>query len=102
MGKKVINWTPLAIESFDEIAFSIGNQWGDTILADFTDSIDAYLIQIQTFPSLAPKLHLTNFKRGLLHKHISIFYEDLPNNINILLLWDNRQNPAELKRKLGL
>ena len=100
MAKKSVYWTPLAIESLKATADFISSQWNDPILNYFLDLIDKRIDQLKINPGIAPVIKNTNFRKLIIHKNVSLFYIIDSKIIKILLIWDNRQNPHELIKKL--
>ena len=97
--KRVI-WTPLALDSLKEVVDFLETKWSDQIVEKFLRQVDYRIEQIQENPELAPSIENTLFRLLLIHKTTSLFYRNHPDHIKVLLVWDNRQNPAKLLKKL--
>lgn len=93
-------WTKTARNSLQETYKFVTEVWDDTIADDFIVLLDERINQLQKNPSLAPKLKESEIHRMVIHKSVSLFYRIYPDYIKLLLLWDNRQNPKDLKQKL--
>ena len=77
----LVNWNQMTVRNF---------------LKKFYNQIDL----ISSFPDLYPKTIIKkNIHRAVLTKHITIYYEINSELINILRLYDTRQNPNKLKIK---
>ena len=100
MNKLKVYWTPLAIKSLQEVQSFISEYWNQQVLDQFLDIIDKRIEQLIINPELAPKLGRTAYRKLVIHKNISLFYFHEPELIKLLLVWDNRQDPAKLKEKL--
>ena len=97
--KKVI-WTPTARKSLQHASDFLSELWSDQVAAEFLNQLDFRISQIQKNPELAPSFELSEFRQLLIHKSISLFYRNFPGYIKLLLVWDNRQNPAEMMNRL--
>ena len=74
---------------------------GAEILDVFENTIDSRLKELSKNPYLAPPLRGSKiFRKLLIHKNVSVFYSSEIDYIKILLVWDNRQDPKELHKKL--
>ncbi|KYG80132.1 plasmid stabilization system protein ParE [Roseivirga ehrenbergii] len=98
--KKVI-WTPVAIKSLRQTADFLSEIWNDQIVDEFVNQLDYRITQIQRNPDLAPTFINSEFRQLLIHKSTSLFYRSYPEYIKLLLIWDNRQNPEQLLKKLA-
>lgn len=97
--KRVI-WSPLALESLKEIVEFLETRWTDQIIEKFLSQMDFRITQIQENPELAPSIENAPFRQLLIHETTSLFYRNHPDHIKVLLVWDNRQDPAKLLKKL--
>ena len=97
---KQVIWTPIAKESLQHTVDFIQQLWNDQIVEEFLNQLDYRITQIRRNPELAPAFSQSEFRQLLIHKTVSLFYRNYPNYIKLLLIWDNRQNPAELSQKL--
>ena len=96
---KVI-WTDYAKLSLQDNLDFLEEQWGNNLKEEVIDLIDKRMNQVLENPNLAPTIKGTNYKRLLIHKHLSLFYILEPETIKVLLVWDNRQNPNKLLQSL--
>lgn len=97
--KKVI-WTPTARKSLQQKTDFITELWNDQVAEEFLNQLDYRIKQIQRNPELAPTFRNSEFRQLIIHKSVSLFYRNNPEHLKLLLVWDNRQNPAELLEKL--
>ena len=98
--KKII-WTPLARMSLQQAADFLSEIWSDQVVDEFLSQLDYRIAQIQRNPELAPTFIGSEFRQLVIHKSTSLFYRNYPEYIKLLLIWDNRQNPAQLLKKLN-
>ncbi len=76
-------------------------EWSLKTKRDFTKKLDKSIKQIQKFPSSCPQSEL---EKGLfmlvVTKQTSLFYRFDSESITIVALFDNRMNPAKLKKEI--
>ena len=97
--KKVI-WTPTARISLQHTCDFLAEHWNEQVAEEFLNQLDYRISQIQKNPELAPTFELSEFRQLIIHKSTSLFYRNFPGYIKLLLVWDNRQNPAEMLNRL--
>jgi plasmid stabilization system protein ParE len=97
MGKPV-KWSSRAENDFAEILEYLNNHWNASVTSDFIKKVDKCIALIQQnteqFPFLNEKFHI---RKCVVTKHNSIFYRDTESRIEILRLYDTRQNPETLQ-----
>jgi len=97
--KKVI-WSPTARRSLKRTSDFILNLWNEQVRAEFINQLNFRITQIQKNPELGPSFEDSDIRKLVTHQSVSMFYLNFPEHVRILLIWDNRQNAAELYRKL--
>lgn len=97
--KKAV-WTPVAGKSLQQTVDFLSELWNDQIVNEFLNQLDYRIAQIQSNPELAPAFRGSDFRQLQIHKTVSLFYRNYPHYIKLLLVWDNRQDPAGLLEKL--
>lgn len=100
MTRPTIFWTPIGIESLREIVNFLSETWNDEIIDRFFLLIDEKIDLIQRNPEIGLKLENSQFRKIVIHKNTTLFYEIDQSIIKILLIWDNRQNQEDLRKKL--
>ena len=99
MPKQVI-WSPLAEKDFSDILDYLKNSWGESVLMKFIDITEDLILQISInnwqFPIINKKYKI---RKCVLTKHNSLYYRDSKNQIEILRIFDTRQDPKKLKFK---
>jgi plasmid stabilization system protein ParE len=97
--KKVI-WTPTARKSLQQVTDFISGLWDEEVTNEFLSQFDYRIEQIQRNPELAPTFKNSEIRQLLIHKTVCLFYRNYSEYIKLLLVWDNRQNPAQLFEQL--
>ncbi len=96
---KNIVWSPLAETDFSAILQYLELEWGkkltDEKFIDLTDnSIKQITINPKQFPIIQKKKKI---RKCVLTKHNSMFYQIGSESIDILRIFDTRQDPRKLK-----
>lgn len=97
--KKAI-WTPTARKSLQQTKDFLIELWNEQIADEFLNQLDYRIEQIQRNPELAPAFKNSEIRQLLIHKSVSLFYKNDPEHLKLLLVWDNRQNPTQLLKKI--
>ncbi len=97
MGKEII-WSPLADHDLNDILNYLSNEWGNKITFRFLEEVLFIIDQIAESPKRYPIIfEELSIRKCVITKHNSLFYNETPTTINILRIFDNRQNPNKLK-----
>ena len=99
MAKKII-WSPLSEEDFDNILNYLAAEWDADVATKFIDLVDALLVQIANNPRQFPLIHKKyNIRKCVITKHNTLYYRNRRRHIELLRIYDNRQDPDKLKFK---
>ena len=97
MPKKII-WSPKSEEDFENILDYLSKEWDDVVTSKFIDLIDILLIQISINPRQFPLIHKSlNIRKCVISKHNTLYYRNRRNHIELLRIYDNRQDPESLR-----
>jgi plasmid stabilization system protein ParE len=94
-----IIWMPRTKSSYRDILVYLQQHWGLYQQIDkFETLTDEALEHISQFPALHQRSYQRNYRRCVLTKQTSLFYQvnHAKEQIEILFFLDNRQNPANL------
>jgi len=96
-----IKWTSRAKESYDSNVSYLEKEWSEKEIKNFVIAVEEKVRLIAIFPEL---FIVTNkrkhIRKTIINKQIILFYRQQPpplNRIELLLFWDSRRNPADLK-----
>ena len=96
MPKQII-WSPLSINDFETILEYLNENWDDKIVRGFIEITSASLSQISINPKQFPVIYKNKkIRKCVLTKHNTLYYRDRNNYIDILRIFDNRQDPKKL------
>lgn len=96
MAQRKIIWSTLAIASLRDILLFYkiqngNNDYSNKLLHQIKESV----LLLGAFPNAGKSTSMYEI-RELVLKRNSVFYLVASNQINIVLVWDNRRNPDEL------
>lgn len=97
MERKVV-WMPIALEDYQNIIDFLLLVWNIEIIHDFEKLIKESIHRIKMNPTSFSMI-FGNVRRIIVHRNVSLFYQfnEAQNTIEILSIFDNRQNPSKLK-----
>ncbi len=97
MPKEII-WSHDSEKDLDNILAYLSSRWNPTVSSRFLDLIEKVLVQISVnpwqFPIIQQKLKI---RKCVLTKHNTLFYRNRRSHVELLRIYDNRQDPKNLK-----
>lgn len=90
-----IIWSPTARLSYYSILEYLGENWSFREIEAFIDRTEAVINHICDNPLLYPYSKEGDIHRCVVVKQISLFYRIKEKNIELLVFWDNRQDPKK-------
>lgn len=95
---KVVIWSPLAENDFDLILDYLQQEWNVDVSRKFIDKIEKILNFIIQNPSQYPFVNKKQkIHKCVLTKQNTLFYREHKQFIEVLRIFDTRQNPRKLK-----
>ena len=96
MSKPII-WSPLSENDFENILDYLDKNWGKKVASNFIELTENLLNQLTTNPRQYPIIYKRKkVRKCVLTKHNSLFYRDGKTSIEILRIYDTRQDPNTL------
>ena len=89
-------WSPNARLTYYGILNYLNENWTFKEIDTFIARTEEAINHICQNPMLFPYSHKNNIHKCVVVKQVSLFYEISGNSINLLIFWDNRQDPAKL------
>lgn len=94
---KTIIWSPLAERDFLSILEYLHENWEMNVVQAFIDIAFNSVSLISVNPKLFPLINKSRkIRKCVLTRHNSLFYRDGKESIEILRIFDNRQDPHKL------
>jgi plasmid stabilization system protein ParE len=95
-----ILWTDSAKLTFNNIVEYLHKEWTQKEVEKFINTTTVWLSTLRRFPEMCrPSLKKKNIRIGILNKNTRVIYHYKPGKkqIEILLFWNPKQNPASFK-----
>ena len=89
--------SPRAKIRLENILDYLINNWSVKTKDNFLSKLDRTISLIQTSPKLFPKSNIENIRKAVITKQITLFYIINKDTIEIITLFDTRQNPKKLE-----
>lgn len=96
MESYLIIWSPTAKFTYYEILEYLDENWTIKEVEAFIERTEEVLSHICDNPLLYPYSTENDTHKCVMVKQISLFYRVKTNVIELLVFWDNRQNPAKI------
>jgi len=95
MPKQII-WSPLSQKDFVLILDYLQNYWDNKVVQVFIEITERSIEQISNNPKQFPLIN-KNVRKCVLTKHNTLYYRDSKESIDILRIFDNRQDPQKME-----
>jgi plasmid stabilization system protein ParE len=97
MPKPVI-WSPQSEKDLEKILDYLAVEWDASVSIKFLNVIDRLVGQITGNPKQYPLIHTQlNIRKCVITKHNSLYYRNKRSVIELLRIYDNRQDPEKLE-----
>jgi plasmid stabilization system protein ParE len=97
MATYSVIWSPKARLTYYKILEYLVENWTLKELEDFVDRTEDVINHICDNPLLYPYSGKGEIHRCVVVKQINLFYRIKTTTIELLVFWDNRQDPAKLR-----
>ena len=99
MSKKIV-WSPLSMSDLAMILEYLNENWDEKVTNQFIDLTENNLEQISINPRQFPIIYKKEkIRKCVLTKHNTMFYRDSKSQVEILRIYDTRQDPNTLNFK---
>jgi plasmid stabilization system protein ParE len=99
MPKKIV-WSPLSENDFAMILEYLNENWNEKVTNQFIDLTENILDQISINPRQFPIIYKKEkIRKCVLIKHNTMFYRDSKSQVEVLRIYDTRQDPDTLTFK---
>lgn len=98
--KREIRLSKRAMKKLDSLLVYLEKEWSPKVKQDFILKFDKSLKQIQKLPDSFPESETINgLRKCVVTKQTTVFYKYSETTINVVTIFDNRQNPKSLKKE---
>lgn len=92
-----IIWTSRALSDLKNVIAYLEDNWTSREIQKFALLLDLQLKRLITNPYLFPESHrYKKIRKSVLTRQVSMYYRVVNQEIQIISLFDNRQNPKKL------
>jgi plasmid stabilization system protein ParE len=101
MAYKII-WSPLAIQSFENILDYLNKEWTEKEKGSFVVQVAHTISLIEKNPFLFRGSEKDAIREAIITKHNLLLYQInfISSHVELLLFWDTRQNPRKKLKHL--
>lgn len=93
-----VRLSPRAMKKLDHLLVYLEKEWSAKVKHDFIAKLDQSLNQIQQLPESFPESEkVKGLRKCLVTKQTTLYYRYSDTTIDIITVFDNRQNPKSLK-----
>jgi plasmid stabilization system protein ParE len=93
-------WTPDAKNTYEQNIAYLADKWDEAVTGNFIEKIEEAVSYIQKNPALYPFYDKRKkVRKCVVVRQISLYYRLTETHIEILLCWNNYQDPKKLKLK---
>ena len=97
MAKKII-WSPAAEIDLISVLNYLNEKWSLLVATQFINKVDSIVVLIAEEPKLFPIINKKhNVRKCVLTKQNTLYYRENKYSIDIIRLFDSRQDPKKLK-----
>lgn len=95
---KNIVWSPSAETDLENILDYLSKHWENAVIIEFLAKMEILIHQINRNERLFPQINKSkNIRKCVLTKHNTLIYRESKTTLEILRIFDTRQNPKSLK-----
>jgi plasmid stabilization system protein ParE len=92
-----VNWSGKAKTTYLKTIQYLSDHWTSREVENFQNRVSEVIEKISENPQLYQSSQKGLTFRCVVTKHISLFYDVTDDRTELLIFWDNRQNPNRLK-----
>lgn len=99
--KREIRLSKRAMKKLDSLLVYLENEWSTKVKHNFILKLDKSLKQIQKLPDSFPESEkIRGLRKCVVTKQTTVFYRYSDTSIDVITIFDNRQNPKSQKKEM--
>ncbi len=99
--KREIRLSKRAMKKLDSLLVYLENEWSTKVKHNFILKLDKSLKQIQKLPDSFPESEkIRGLRKCVVTKQTTVFYRYSDTSIDVISIFDNRQNPKSQKKEM--
>jgi plasmid stabilization system protein ParE len=96
---KTVLLTPIAKDDLENVMTYLFENWSLNVLENFLALYEPKIATIADYPDRFPVIHQkSGLRKAVLTRHNIILYREKPDHIEVISVFDTRQNPVKLNR----
>jgi plasmid stabilization system protein ParE len=97
--KREIRLSVRASLKLEALLLFLKSEWSEKVKNEFIIKLDKSLKQIQRLPESCPESKIVKgLRKCIVTKQTTVFYKVSESTIDIVTIFDNKQNPQDLKK----
>jgi len=98
--KREVRLSKRAMRKLDNILAYLEEEWSSKVKHEFVLKLDRALKQIQSIPDIFPESEkVKGLRKCVVTKQTTVFYKYSESSIDVVTIFDNRQNPKSIKKE---
>lgn len=98
--KREIRLSKRAMKGLENLLVYLEEEWSTKVKHEFVLKLDKSFKQIQKLPDSFPESEkIRSLRKCVVTKQTTIFYKYSETSIDVVAIFDNRQNPKSLKKE---
>ena len=99
--KREVRLSKRAMKKLDSLLVYLENEWSTKVKHNFILKLDKSLKQIQKLPDSFPESEkIRGLRKCVVTKQTTVFYRYSDTSIDVISIFDNRQNPKSQKKEM--
>ena len=99
--KREVRLSKRAMKKLDSLLVYLENEWSTKVKHNFILKLDKSLKQIQKLPDSFPESEkIKGLRKCVVTKQTTVFYRYSDTSIDVITIFDNRQNPKSQKKEM--
>lgn len=99
--KREVRLSKRAMKKLDSLLVYLENEWSTKVKHNFILKLDKFLKQIQKLPDSFPESEkIRGLRKCVVTKQTTVFYRYSDTSIDVISIFDNRQNPKSQKKEM--
>ncbi len=90
-------WSDDAVEDYFQNINYLLAEWPENVASDFIAKVESAIQLILRNPAVHPISSYKQIRKGVITKHITMYYRTDDDAIYIVRFWNNFQDPTKLK-----
>ena len=98
--KREVRLSKRAMRKLDNLLAYLEEEWSAKVKHEFVLKLDRALKQIQRIPDSFPESEkVKGLRKCVVTKQTTVFYKYSESSIDVVTIFDNRQNPKSIKKE---